>query len=91
MMEPDEFDLAGFAVAVGERRDLIGGARARAGDAVIGLASSGPHSNGFSLVRRLLERAGVSPRRHAVRAGRRVGGRRAAGADPHLRRRGRGC
>ena len=60
MMEPDEFDMAGFAVAVGERRDLIGGARARAGDAVIGLASSGPHSNGFSLVRRLLERAGVS-------------------------------
>jgi phosphoribosylformylglycinamidine cyclo-ligase len=60
MMEPDEFDMAGFAVAVGERRDLIGGARARAGDALIGLASSGPHSNGFSLVRRLLERAGVS-------------------------------
>jgi len=59
MMEPDEFDMAGFAVAVGERRDLIGGARARAGDAVIGLASSGPHSNGFSLVRTLLERAGV--------------------------------
>ena len=59
MMQPDEFDMAGFAVAVGERRDLIGGARVRAGDVVIGLPASGPHSNGFSLVRRLLERAGT--------------------------------
>jgi phosphoribosylformylglycinamidine cyclo-ligase len=59
MMEPDEFDMAGFAVAIGERRDLIGGARVRAGDVVIGLPSSGPHSNGFSLIRRLLERAGT--------------------------------
>ena len=59
MMQPDEFDMAGFAVAVGERRDLVGGARVRAGDVIIGLASSGPHSNGFSLVRRLVERAGV--------------------------------
>jgi phosphoribosylformylglycinamidine cyclo-ligase len=60
MLEPDEFDMAGFAIGVGERRDLIGGARVAAGDVVIGLASSGPHSNGFSLVRRLIERAGVS-------------------------------
>jgi phosphoribosylformylglycinamidine cyclo-ligase len=60
MMEPDEFDMAGFAVAVGERRDLVGGARVKAGDAIIGLPSSGPHSNGFSLIRRLVERAGVS-------------------------------
>jgi phosphoribosylformylglycinamidine cyclo-ligase len=59
LMEPDEFDMAGFAVAVGERRDLIGGARVGAGDVVIGLPSSGPHSNGFSLVRRLLERSGT--------------------------------
>src|SRR5436305_10913016 len=48
MMKPDEFDMAGFAVAVSERRDLIGGARVTAGDAVIGMASSGPHANGFS-------------------------------------------
>jgi phosphoribosylformylglycinamidine cyclo-ligase len=59
MMEPDEFDMAGFCVAIGERRDLIGGARIAKGDAVIGLASSGPHANGFSLIRRLLERAGT--------------------------------
>ena len=61
MMKPDEFDLAGFCVAIGERRDLIGGARIEKGDAVIGLASSGPHSNGFSLIRRLLERARHRP------------------------------
>jgi phosphoribosylformylglycinamidine cyclo-ligase len=60
MMRPDEFDMAGFAVAVGERRDLVGGARVKAGDAVIGLRSSGPHANGFSLIRRLVDRAGVS-------------------------------
>ncbi|MDX6523721.1 MAG: phosphoribosylformylglycinamidine cyclo-ligase, partial [Gaiellales bacterium] len=60
MMEPDEFDMAGFAVAVGERRDLVGGARVKVGDAVIGLPSSGPHANGFSLIRRLVERAAVS-------------------------------
>jgi phosphoribosylformylglycinamidine cyclo-ligase len=56
---PDDFDVAGFAVGVAERRRLIGGARVEAGDAVIGLASSGVHANGFTLVRRLLERAGV--------------------------------
>ena len=59
MMKPDEFDLAGFCVAIGERRDLIGGARIEKGDAVIGLASSGPHANGYSLIRGLLERAGT--------------------------------
>jgi len=60
MMEPDQFDMAGFAVAVGERRDLIGGARVTAGDAIVAMASSGPHANGFSLIRGLIERAGVS-------------------------------
>jgi phosphoribosylformylglycinamidine cyclo-ligase len=59
MMEPDEFDLAGFCVGTCERRELVGGALAAEGDAVIALASSGPHSNGYSLVRRLLERSKV--------------------------------
>jgi phosphoribosylformylglycinamidine cyclo-ligase len=59
MLEPDELDMAGFAVGAGERRDLIGGARVTAGDAVIGMASSGPHANGFSLIRRLIDRAGA--------------------------------
>jgi phosphoribosylformylglycinamidine cyclo-ligase len=60
MMAPDDFDLAGFCVAVGERRLLVSGARAAAGDVIIGLASSGVHSNGFSLVRELLDRSGTA-------------------------------
>ena len=61
MMGPEEYDLAGFCVALAERRELVSGSLAQAGDAIIGLPSSGPHSNGFSLVRRLLERAGLGP------------------------------
>ncbi|HEU0193520.1 MAG TPA: phosphoribosylformylglycinamidine cyclo-ligase, partial [Gaiellales bacterium] len=60
MMGPDDFDLAGFCVAISERRELVSGARVEAGDAILALPSSGPHSNGFSLVRRLLDRAGVA-------------------------------
>jgi phosphoribosylformylglycinamidine cyclo-ligase len=51
---PGEYDLAGFAVGVAERERLIDGSRIRPGDAVLGLASSGLHSNGFSLVRRIV-------------------------------------
>ena len=53
LMEPGEFDLAGFCVGVVERDRLLDGTAARAGDALIGIASSGLHSNGFSLVRRI--------------------------------------
>jgi phosphoribosylformylglycinamidine cyclo-ligase len=60
MMAADDFDLAGFCVGMCERREMVGGARIVEGDRIIALASSGPHSNGFSLIRRLLERAGVS-------------------------------
>ncbi|MEY3665541.1 MAG: hypothetical protein RLZZ153_1723 [Pseudomonadota bacterium] len=57
-MYPDgEYDLAGFAVGVVEKSAIINGATIQAGDAVIGLASSGVHSNGYSLVRRVVERA----------------------------------
>jgi phosphoribosylformylglycinamidine cyclo-ligase len=59
MMEPDEFDIAGFCVGVCERRELVSGGRIKAGDAILGLPSSGLHSNGFSLVRKLLERSGA--------------------------------
>jgi phosphoribosylformylglycinamidine cyclo-ligase len=59
MIEPEDFDIAGFCVGVCERRELVSGGRIRAGDAILGLPSSGLHSNGFSLVRTLLERAGV--------------------------------
>jgi phosphoribosylformylglycinamidine cyclo-ligase len=59
MYAADDYDLAGFCVGVVERERIIDGARVRAGDAVIGLASSGPHSNGFSLIRRLLAETGA--------------------------------
>jgi hypothetical protein len=54
-----EYDLAGFAVGVVEKSQAINGTRIAAGDALLGLASSGPHSNGFSLIRRILDVAGV--------------------------------
>jgi len=50
----DDYDLAGFIVGVVARRDVIDGSSVRAGDAVIGLPSSGLHTNGYSLVRRVL-------------------------------------
>ena len=57
-MYPDgEYDLAGFAVGAVEKSKLIDGAAIEPGDVVIGLASSGAHSNGYSLVRKILERA----------------------------------
>lgn len=49
----DEYDLAGFAVGVVDEKDLITGANIKAGDTLIGIASSGVHSNGFSLVRKV--------------------------------------
>jgi phosphoribosylformylglycinamidine cyclo-ligase len=55
LMEPDEFDMAGFCVGVVERDRLLDGTAARAGDALVGIASSGLHSNGFSLIRRVIE------------------------------------
>ncbi|HVG89252.1 MAG TPA: phosphoribosylformylglycinamidine cyclo-ligase [Gaiellales bacterium] len=60
MMGADDFDLAGFCVGMCERREMIGGALVGEGQQIIALASSGPHSNGFSLIRRLIDRAGVS-------------------------------
>jgi phosphoribosylformylglycinamidine cyclo-ligase len=54
LMEVDEFDLSGCCIGVVERRDVIDGSAARAGDAIVGLAATGLHSNGFSLVRALL-------------------------------------
>jgi phosphoribosylformylglycinamidine cyclo-ligase len=57
MYPPGEYDLAGFAVGVVEKERIIDGARIAPGDALIGLASSGAHSNGYSLIRRILERA----------------------------------
>ena len=55
LMPEDEYDLAGFAVGVVDEKDLITGENLNAGDVLIGMASSGVHSNGFSLVRKVFE------------------------------------
>jgi phosphoribosylformylglycinamidine cyclo-ligase len=57
-MYPDgEYDLAGFAVGAVEKSEIIDGSRIVPGDVVLGLASSGAHSNGYSLIRKIIERA----------------------------------
>ncbi len=53
LMPEDEYDLAGFAVGLADKKDLITGADIRPGDTLIGIASSGVHSNGFSLIRKV--------------------------------------
>jgi phosphoribosylformylglycinamidine cyclo-ligase len=58
MYPPGEYDLAGFAVGAVEKSKILTGQNVAAGDVVLGLASSGVHSNGFSLVRKCIERAG---------------------------------
>jgi phosphoribosylformylglycinamidine cyclo-ligase len=59
MYHGEDYDLAGFCVGVVEKDAIIDGSAVSAGDAVIGLASSGPHSNGYSLIRKLLAQSGV--------------------------------
>jgi len=58
MYPPGEYDLAGFTVGAVEKSQMLTGAAIVAGDVVLGVASSGPHSNGYSLIRKILERAG---------------------------------
>jgi phosphoribosylformylglycinamidine cyclo-ligase len=58
MYPPGEYDLAGFTVGAVEKSRLLDGSKVRAGDVLIGIASSGPHSNGYSLIRRIYDRAG---------------------------------
>ncbi len=55
MYEGEDYDLAGFCVGVVEKDEIIDGSQVKAGDTLIGLASSGPHSNGYSLIRKILE------------------------------------
>jgi phosphoribosylformylglycinamidine cyclo-ligase len=58
MYPPGEYDLAGFTVGAVEKSKLLDGHKVRAGDVLVGIASSGPHSNGYSLIRRIFDRAG---------------------------------
>ena len=58
MYPPGEYDLAGFTVGAVEKSKLLDGSKVRAGDVLLGIASSGPHSNGYSLIRRIYDRAG---------------------------------
>ncbi len=60
MYPSGEYDLAGFCVGAVEKSALIDGSKIRAGDVIVGVASSGPHSNGYSLIRRIVERAGIT-------------------------------
>ncbi len=64
VMPEDEYDLAGFAVGLVEKSKIIDKARVRPGDAVIGIASSGVHSNGFSLIRKVFAGEGALDRRY---------------------------
>jgi phosphoribosylformylglycinamidine cyclo-ligase len=60
MYSGDDYDLAGFCVGLVEKDAIIDGTHTRPGDAIIGLASSGPHSNGYSLIRKLLAGSGAA-------------------------------
>ena len=59
MYQGDDYDLAGFCVGVVEKSEIIDGSKVAAGDVLIGLKSSGPHSNGYSLIRKVLEVTGT--------------------------------
>ncbi len=60
MYSEGDYDLAGFCVGVAEKENIIDGSKVKAGDAIIALASSGPHSNGYSLVRKVIEVSNAS-------------------------------
>lgn len=71
MYHNDDYDIAGFCVGVVEKSAIIDGSKVQNGDAIIALASSGPHSNGYSLVRKIIEVSGVNPAAHQL-AGRSI-------------------
>ena len=73
LMPEDEYDLAGFAVGVVDRKDIITGENIKAGDVLIGIASSGVHSNGFSLVRKVFTMSEQNLSRYCDELGRTLG------------------
>jgi phosphoribosylformylglycinamidine cyclo-ligase len=72
-MPEEDYDLAGFAVGVCDKKDMITGQDLKAGDVLIGMASSGVHSNGFSLVRKVFEMSEESLNTYHDRLGRTLG------------------
>ncbi len=60
MYHGDDYDLAGFAVGAVERKKILPAKTVKAGDVILGLASTGPHSNGYSLIRRIVEKSGLA-------------------------------
>lgn len=60
MYQGEDYDLAGFCVGIVEKERIIDGSRVTAGDALIGIASSGPHSNGYSLIRKIIDVSGAN-------------------------------
>ncbi len=60
MYAPGEYDLAGFCVGIVSNNKIVDGSSIKVGDAIIGLASSGPHSNGYSLIRKVLDESGLT-------------------------------
>lgn len=83
MYHGEDYDVAGFCVGVVEKSEIIDGSKVADGDVLVALASSGPHSNGYSLVRKILEVSGCDPL--TTEPGRQTAGRSPAGPDPHLR------
>ena len=73
LMPVDEYDLAGFAVGVVDKKDIIDGSTIKAGDVLVGIASSGVHSNGFSLVRKVFEMTAESLNTYYDELGRTLG------------------
>ncbi|MFC1540798.1 phosphoribosylformylglycinamidine cyclo-ligase, partial [Candidatus Margulisiibacteriota bacterium] len=74
MYHPGEYDLAGFAVGLVEKKKVINGSKIRNGDRIIGLASSGLHSNGYALARKVLfEHARLNPREQMEDFGKSLG------------------
>jgi phosphoribosylformylglycinamidine cyclo-ligase len=73
LMPDDEYDIAGFAVGFVDHGDIIDGAAAKPGDVIIGLTSSGLHSNGYSLVRKILAGELADLGRHVPELGRTLG------------------
>mgnify|MGYP000476909752 FL=1 len=60
MYTDGDYDLAGFCVGIVEKNNILDGSKVKAGDKLIGIASSGPHSNGYSLIRKILEKSSAS-------------------------------